>query len=81
MLREGNRKISFCLYRGRCRLRKDNDDADEDMQKQWQVLTLPHTEVRRILQNGSKAQLFRRMQRSKKRILSGSTADTKDILC
>lgn len=55
--------------------------ADEDMQKQWQVLTLLHTEVRRILQNGSKAQLFRRMQRSQKRILSGSTADPKDIFC
>lgn len=55
--------------------------ADEDMQKQWQVLTLPHTEVRRILQNGLKAQLFRRMQRSQKRILSGSTADPKDIFC
>ena len=52
-----------------------------DMQKQWQVLTLPHREVRRILQNGSKAQLFRRMQRSQKRILSGSTADPKDIFC
>lgn len=55
--------------------------ADEDMQKQWQVLTLPYTKVRRILQNGSKAQLFRRMQRSQKRILSGSTADPKDIFC
>ena len=55
--------------------------ADEDMQKQWQVLTLPYTKVRRILQNGSKAQLFRRMQRSQKRILSDSTADPKDIFC